>query len=419
MCIMKVSRERLQIIGKMISVLREEKRQNKQNNWTQIKFCENICSPNTLKSIESGKVGRLDAIYEQLLEKLGLKYGEFPVIDEAIDKIVDELYDAVEFFDKAKIKTLTNKALKILETVRDYVYYSDLYQIMNDISNYYLFVITIDEKKCEHSLLIMDNLKYKLKDILKIIVFAGIKQKCTSDLDIYNYYIKELDFENTYLPCAKINLLLYYHVCDERFKFMELTKELESIFIKENNDIRLLAVYNAALSCLSLIDESMGSYYRNKVLELVVKENIPNIHKSESYANIAFGYHNQGQFREALDNLNKCVTSGCVDLLTTYIFIADCQNRLELKIKIPKLKKEIIKNYPRELRVMYNYFLQYEGEEVPAIFKQKNLMKYVAPLLVDTGFIKVFRFELTKLIKETSSYKDLFVFDEMVKKNKG
>lgn len=418
MCIMKVSRERLQIIGKMIGVLREEKRQNRQNNWTQIKFCENICSPNTLKSIESGKVGRSDMIYEQLLEKLGLKYGEFPVIDEAVDKIVDELYVAVEYFNNDRIDVLTSKALKVLDTVKEYVYYVDLYDLMIDTRDYYLVDKIISEEKAEHYLEMINFTKDKIKDILKLIIFSGIKNKCTSDIDLYERYIKLLDFENTTFPCMKINLIHYYHISNRRYKILEITKELEKVFIDENNPIRLLGLYNASLSSLSIIDKTLGEYYKKKISELINIEEIPKVRISEAYANIAFGFYNEKNYEETLEYLYKCIEIGCEDLLGTYLIIADCQNHLGIEINVPELDKNSLRKYSREVRIMYNYFTMYHGEKVPAVFKQKILIKNIAPLLEDSWTIELFRYELKKLIKETNSYKDLYLFDEIISKRR-
>lgn len=415
---MKVSRERLQIIGKMIGILREEKRQNKQNSWTQIRFCENICSPNTLKSIESGKVGRSDAIYEQLLAKLDLKYGEFPVIDEAIQNIIDELYEAIEYFNCDEIEILTNKALKALWTVREYVYYSELFVLMNEIKDYYLIDKIISEKRSEHYIQMLNLFKSKIKDIVKLMIFAGIKLRSTSDLELYEHYAVNLDLEQSDYPCMKINLIHYYHITNKRYKILELVKDLERVFIDEENPIRLLGVYNAALSSLSVIDLSLADLYTEKILQLIEKENIPRVRRSEAYANIAFGYYNKQEYEQTIKYLNMSIEDGCEDLLGTYMIIADCQNHLGLEIDIPELDKNSLKKYSREVRALYNYFLMYKGEEVPAVFKQKILIKNIAPLLVDEWSVDVFRFELKKLIKETNSYKDLYLFEEIISKKK-
>ena len=89
---MNVSRDRLSVIGKLIGIYREERRMNNQNSFTLKKFCDGICSINTLKSIEAGGLSRSEDVYIELLDKLDLKFGEFPVIDEALRKVISNLY---------------------------------------------------------------------------------------------------------------------------------------------------------------------------------------------------------------------------------------------------------------------------------------------------------------------------------------
>ena len=121
---MRVSKERLSVIGRLIGIYREERRDNTQNEYTQKRFCDGICSPNTLKSIEAGGLSRSEDIYIELLDKLGLKYGEFPAIDEAIDELMVELYEAIEYYDEDKILEITNKGIRLLKSVDNYVVYS-------------------------------------------------------------------------------------------------------------------------------------------------------------------------------------------------------------------------------------------------------------------------------------------------------
>ena len=76
---MNVSRDRLSVIGKLIGIYREERRSNTLNQFTIKGFCEGICSPNTLKSIENGGLSRSNEVYEELLSKLNLKFNAFKV----------------------------------------------------------------------------------------------------------------------------------------------------------------------------------------------------------------------------------------------------------------------------------------------------------------------------------------------------
>lgn len=415
---MKVSRERLQIIGRMIGVLREEKRQNKQNSWTQIKFCENICSPNTLKSIESGKVGRSDDIYEQLLDKLGLKYGEYPVIDEAVEQVVVNLKIAIEYYELNKLEFYTTKALQILDKAKDYVYYNELYKIISIIYSYYVKGEIIQIEESEHYLKLIDLFDVELKDILKLLIFAGIKKKCIGDVSYYTSCVKSLKLEKSNFSCAKLNLLQYYYRTNQNMKMLDTISDLEKQYIDNHNVIRLLDVYNCSIVLLSIVDRSYSQEYIFKVENLILNEQLPIDKISEAYANIASYFYNLKDFENALKYLNKSTQNGGEDILLNYILIADCQNQLGMQINIPELDKRIVKGFPHDIRVMYNYFLLYKDDEVPTRIKQKLLINKVAPLLEDDVNINIFLFELKKLIKETNSYKDLFTFEEIIEKNK-
>ena len=100
---MNVSRDRLSVIGKLIGIYREERRGNTLNQFTIKGFCEGICSPNTLKSIENGGLSRSNEVYEELLSKLNLKFNAFKVIDDATKNQLDDLYIAIEYYDDKKI----------------------------------------------------------------------------------------------------------------------------------------------------------------------------------------------------------------------------------------------------------------------------------------------------------------------------
>lgn len=108
---MNVSRDRLSVIGKLIGIYREERRGNTQNSFTLKKFCDGICSINTLKNIEAGGLSRSEDVYIELLDKLDLKFGEFPVIDEVLDRLLMKLYKAIEFYDIDEIELVSDKMI--------------------------------------------------------------------------------------------------------------------------------------------------------------------------------------------------------------------------------------------------------------------------------------------------------------------
>ena len=412
---MKVSRERLSVIGRMIGIYREERRGNSQNVWTQLKFCEDICSTNTLKNIEAGGVARSMEVYEKLLEKFDLKLGEFPLIDEAVDGLIDELYIAIEYYDDTKIFSVTIRALKLLDKVKHYVYYSQLNEIFLDIRNYYKIDLIIDVDKIERYSKVCGYFGDKLKDLLILLMFARIKMKSISSYKEYENFIKDFDLENNLYPVIKLSVLHYYYVSKQRFLMMEKIELIEKDLVCTNNFNRLADAYCFSVVMLSDVDNSKSLNYIKKVDKLIESNKLSRVKIAEVSANIATYYYNKKDYENTLMHLYKAIDNDCTDLLSTYIIVANCQNHLNITINIPKLSKREMNKYPNDLRIMYQYFCFIQDGDVPPFVKIKMIMKHILPLLHDELLIDVFRFELNKLVEETNSYKTLYLFDNTIK----
>ena len=238
---MNVSRDRLSVIGKLIGIYREERRGNTQNSFTLKKFCDGICSINTLKNIEAGGLSRSEDVYIELLDKLDLKFGEFPVIDEVLDRLLMKLYKAIEFYDIDEIELVSDKMIRVLKEVNKYVYYSEVESIVNDLRDY----------------------------LLRILMFPKIE--CNS-INNHNEYIEEIEFiklSDAKLSCIRLNLLHYYYTQN---KYLEMKNEIESLeshFMRESNHIRLLDTYNYAIVMLTDVNIDWSSKYLNRIEELV------------------------------------------------------------------------------------------------------------------------------------------------------
>lgn len=174
---MNVSRDRLSVIGKLIGIYREERRMNTQNSFTLKKFCDGICSINTLKSIEAGGLSRSEDVYIELLDKLDLKFGEFPVIDEALRKVISNLYDAIEYYDSELIDVLTIKIINILNKVTDFVFYSEIAVLIESVRNYYVNDEYIDYKTANRLIMMLPVLGHLFSDLIKVLVFSKMKNE--------------------------------------------------------------------------------------------------------------------------------------------------------------------------------------------------------------------------------------------------
>lgn len=405
---MNVSRDRLSVIGKLIGIYREERRGNTQNSFTLKKFCDGICSINTLKNIEAGGLSRSEDVYIELLDKLDLKFGEFPVIDEVLDRLLMKLYKAIEFYDIDEIELVSDKMIRVLKEVNKYVYYSEVESIVNDLRDYYFKDGYIDDVVYQKYRSILYQFELKYMDLLRILMFPKIE--CNS-INNHNEYIEEIEFiklSDAKLSCIRLNLLHYYYTQN---KYLEMKNEIESLeshFMRESNHIRLLDTYNYAIVMLTDVNIDWSSKYLNRIEELVSECNLPKIKICEVYANIGCIFHMIKDYAKSLVYYEKMLTYG-FNTLTNLIYMADCQNRLGRPIKMPIIENFEYDKYPIDLKCMFKYFTL--SEDTPVFIKQNYILKKILPYLHDKELIEIFRFELLKLLNYTNQCKLLHVFE--------
>ena len=381
---------------------------NTQNSFTLKKFCDGICSINTLKNIEAGGLSRSEDVYIELLDKLDLKFGEFPVIDEVLDRLLMKLYKAIEFYDIDEIELVSDKMIRVLKEVNKYVYYSEVESIVNDLRDYYFKDGYIDDVVYQKYRSILYQFELKYMDLLRILMFPKIE--CNS-INNHNEYIEEIEFiklSDAKLSCIRLNLLHYYYTQN---KYLEMKNEIESLeshFMRESNHIRLLDTYNYAIVMLTDVNIDWSSKYLNRIEELVSECNLPKIKICEVYANIGCIFHMIKDYAKSLVYYEKMLTYG-FNTLTNLIYMADCQNRLGRPIKMPIIENFEYDKYPIDLKCMFKYFTL--SEDTPVFIKQNYILKKILPYLHDKELIEIFRFELLKLLNYTNQYKLLHVFE--------
>lgn len=406
---MNVSRDRLSVIGKLIGIYREERRGNTQNSFTLKKFCEGICSINTLKNIEAGGLSRSEDVYIELLGKLDLKFGEFPVIDEQIDKMINSIFKDIEYFHIQSLAHECKRGLRLLENVKDYVYYREIYCILKDLYDYYESDILIDDKRVYIYKALLSSEAFVWGDIFKVLLFAKLKSECALDKNGYYELISDLQLTHTKLNCLKISLLHYYFVSGDFIEMNKLILELEKIFNDTVNYIRLIDIYNNAIIMYSCITNRSIQTYIDNITKIIDNHDIPDIKIYELYSNIASYYYKKKDYINAYKYFKIMFEHYDGNFIPNLIFYADCQNRLEGKYNLPDINKEIVSSFPAKIKVMYKYFTL--TDDIPVFVKQNYIMKRIVPFLKDEIDIEVFRFELTKLVDEAGNYKLLRDFE--------
>lgn len=412
--IMEKDKDRLNTIGKLIKVYRNELCGNSRNEYTMKNFCKNICNFNTLKTIESGSISRSDDIYEELLAKFGLKFGIFSLIDETIRFNIIDLYKAIDYLEINEIDTLTTKALRILDKVKNFVYYSELYQLIEDVRHNYLEGTMILTSRFNRYIKIIDCLEKQYKDLIILLMFKWVQYEYMDDIKRVKKFIDRFDINvNKYIPVQMI-LLYYYGLSSQYFKMRDLVLILEKDFIENGNQARLMDVYSYGIIMSSYTDFENVYEYIKKQSPLFDIAIIPDYKKYENYMMIGNTLHNLQDYSKASFYFEKCIKYENFIRLIDLIYLADCQNRVKQKICIPYVDKNVLMKYPCHIQIMYNYFYYFEIHD---FVKENFILKEIAPNLIDDGLIKVFTYEVKRLVKLTGHYKVLYNFEKQIEDN--
>lgn len=408
------NKNRIRVIGKLIRIYREEKRHNTQNEYTLLRFCDGICTINTLKRIESGECSRSDEVYDELLAKLKLRFDYFPEVDTAVEMMMEPLYEAIEYFDLEGIGRICDKILNLLERVRNYVYYSELYNIFFDVNRYYLEDKEVASTTSKHYEQILNLLPKKFDVLLKQLIMASALSIAIDNIDEYRKKIRKLNIKDDNHPLLRLYMLQYYAIMEQYLSLKEEIDYLEDKFLEEKNFVRLIDIYNYAFLLFSEIEKKRRIHYLNKINKILENENIPKFKVSEICSSIANTLHMEKNYEEALIYFNKVMKYRDNMHITDIIYMANCQSHLNLLIDIPTLTQDILAKHPLVLQYLYNFYQNYDVE---AFVKQKIIMKKIAPLLSDKGLIDITRYELRKTFVNKNNYSYLNMFEEMIENN--
>ena len=410
-----IPEERLSTIGKLIEVTREEKRNKSQNKYTMKSFVEGICTVNTLKRIEAGEIARIEDVYVELLDKLNLKLGYFPAVDDAILELMDPLYEAIEYYRVEDISKYCDMGLRVLGKVKNYVYYSELYELLMATKRFYLDVEVISLQKMELFLRIYPLMNSKFQLLFKVMIFYRVKREASNNPKLFDTVVKELNLANTSNVIEEF-LYLNYYIVFNNIALKDNADRLEKQLIETRNYVRLLDVYFCVLYVLIGIDNQEVEVYMRKAEKIIKNNDLPRVKVIDYYCNLAGTLHEKQLYEEALMFYLKMVEIADKSelLLSALICMAHCQRVLGLDVDIPLLEDHFLKNSNKLIQKAYRYFT---SKDVEAFAKINYIIKELAPCLNFDVLIEIFRDEISILIKETGSYKSLYIYNRIVKDN--
>ncbi len=407
---MEVSKKRCEMIGSIIRIYRKEQLSgSKGARWTQASFCKDICSIGTLSSIEKGNICRFMDVYPALLAKFNLEFGEFPIVDTALDQLIDELYVAVEYYRKEDIVKIIQKALKILSNIKEFVYYADLHNIFMHLKLYYVQDKLLPYTYIQQLLSLFCVLPKKLEDILKVNIF-NCTYRYRDDKEFLKVYTK-LDIPNNSFICCKIQLLMYYMFTDNGIEFIKLSHEIEKELEDSKNYIRLFDVYNNCIAMMTHLGKGELSKYIDRAEQLIDMGTIPTDRIAVYYYNSGISLYTNKEYENAYKKLAQSIQYDDADLFPNILFMASCCSRMNVTMNIPVISPIELANYSKRFRYIYEYFTMDENVSVDK--KQAYIMDTILPELEaqEPLFVEMFRYELNNLMCVTNQYKDGYIYD--------
>lgn len=412
-----IPEERLSTIGKLIEVTREEKRNKSQNKYTMKSFVEGICTVNTLKRIEAGEIARIEDVYVELLDKLNLKLGYFPAVDDAILELMDPLYEAIEYYRVEDISKYCDMGLRVLGKVKNYVYYSELYDLLMATKEYFEEAKIISLSKMERFRNEYTLFDEKYHSLFKIMVFYRGQAEAHNDPKLFETIVEEFQLLSSSSVMENILGLNYCIIFKKYITFREKVNALENELEYRKNYVRLLDVYVYKIFGSINIENQVDKEYLVKADNLIALHQFPNIKVMDFYSNIVAALHEIKLYKEALLYYEKMVEVTEIEKLWLPALncMAHCQRMLGMDINIPKLDdKHIARNSILDQKA-YKYFIT---KNVETFAKINFILKEIAPFLMYESLIKVFSDEMEFLLKETGSYKNLYLFNMIIQENK-
>ena len=412
-----IPEERLSTIGKLIEVTREEKRNKSQNKYTMKSFVEGICTVNTLKRIEAGEIAIIEDVYVELLDKLNLKLGYFPAVDDAILELMDPLYEAIEYYRVEDISKYCGMGLRVLGKVKNYVYYSELYDLLLATKEYFEEAKIISLSKMERFRNEYTLFDEKYHSLFKIMVFYRGQAEAHNDPKLFETIVEEFQLLSSSSVMENILGLNYCIIFKKYITFRDKVNALENELEYRKNYVRLLDLYAYIIFAYIKIENQSNEEYLKKADNLISENPIPNAKIMYFYSNVAAALHEIKLYKEALAYYERMVevTEHNKLWIPALICMAHCQRMLELEVHIPFVEEEKQSSYSKLIQLAYKYFV---AKSVKPFAKSNFILKEIAPNLVENVMITIFRDEMNLIANEMNAYKGIYLFDEIIKNNR-
>ena len=418
--------------GRLIKIYRERRHQRskdkqfscnefilatKEHPFYEIIEGAPVCSRATLNRLERGQSIKDDDLYIFFIQKLGFQVDDFPGIMSNVERISEELFDAVEMYDVDRIKGIDQEVEDLFYKAKDYFYYREIYDSFKIITRYYLYAEYPINCIAERMISVSFLLNSKLDEILKNILFDYFFFR---DMNIYyaeEIFIQLMKYENK-SEISSIYIVFWLIYKERLLDALAFTERGIEYFTKLNSIYYLGILYYTKALALHTGNKENVKIYFDKSIDYLTKCDGKLAEKKlkENYFNVGYHYYFDKDYELASIYFIKFLSYK--PKFTAHILhVIECFEELSLPIDNELFKQIQVENLKNNstCKIFYDYFLMKINGE-PAKNLQNYIMTDVHKVLINQyrseSILNYFKLELSKLVKITKKYKDIDSFND-------
>lgn len=403
----------------LISKIRviKAKKEGKQK-WSQKAFCKGICSLKAYYTFEKCHMVPKEHMIQLFLDKLNDKF----LYDESIDQqIYDSSYNLVkeiEYFQENKMKDCFARFIQLLSQYKDYIYYRELLFVLNVAYKYYIQKTIMTKDEYIYFSLVYNVFNEHIEELGKDMIFKYL-HTVKKDTLSYEKSIENLHLENCYSVINQLNQIIYYEYMNKNKEFLHTFHVLEKNLLKAKNYIRCIDAYTLYLNTLLVyaygIVEHEFQQTLEKLLHLIKYVN-NDIKIAQFYINMGLLYIRLDMYEDAQYYVYHCIKYATIYQKYAFVVYVYCLQRLDRddQVNLQKMIKQIDEDivYSKKIETAFTFMRMYIEDNDKKLTQKyfiQHLLTYIQP--DDEVFIKIFRYELMQLAKQTRIYADLYTFE--------
>lgn len=391
------NREEKELLGRYFKYYREQ-----SNIPIKQITSAGICEYRAYKRIEEGKSSNEELI-DSLLKYFNIDDGIVEILRK-INPLINELYDACEWYDNEKIN-------KIIQIIKHQTYHYSSYPLIIELRNtleiikrQYISNEYLNEQEIYETFKLIELWNNQLSSLL--IEVCGISNtNYIFSNEVYNL-MNGLSFqENSICNYWKARL---YIVDVNYVKAIEIYKFLIEYYTSNKNYIRKIRVKMRLFNIYRDIDHIKADSFANILMNELNNEIIPNQMKSSIYYNLGMYYYLNNDYTNALFNFEKSneIENGSM----TTLFICSIKSRLNLSYSFK------IKTNENDTNYLYLKYYEMKFDKLSPRKLEDYILSNLVPLLMNEKYEyplwDMFNYETSQLVKETRNYKKYHEFQE-------